>query len=486
MSFSSCILSEKLTGKIHTSEMRDVAAQYEKQGLPSEQALQRAVEDKLELAIMDEKRIVAAVRSAWEAQGGKMKKPRAAKAPAAAPTIEPEANDPLAAQRERAAWIPAGELKTYTPKEAEAEWKRSSAGFKRAIMGRVGRQSDDPITAKDWADLTPAERKLMHAALNEDFYTGAWYTNTKGARVTRNWMPKPVEKTAEELADEAGAARWEALSFDARESIMYPLGLKPAEAGQAKFAAWDKMGLEFRAKIIDYWAKLEATAAREQAAALAPIIPTPLEDDKPAPTNAEMPAELRERGADNKIFTQDAAEKARARLRSKLGRLNSGIDPELFQDGIILAGYHIEAGARTFAAYAKAMLEDLGENVRPYLRSFYEGVRHYPGIDGKAMSTGEEIDAHLAAEAAPLPEAIKKVVGTAPKVAKKAKAGKGNPTLRGDYGVEHIDGYTETDEFPAGPAGDYPTGGVKDAFLKDAARYLKAVEAYLVERCCLS
>jgi hypothetical protein len=40
------------------------------------------------------------------------------------------------------------------------------------------------------------------------------------------------------------------------------------------------------------------------------------------------------------------------------------------QAGITLAGYHIEKGARTFTAFAKAMVEDLGEGIRPYLRSW--------------------------------------------------------------------------------------------------------------------
>lgn len=92
----------------------------------------------------------------------------------------------------------------------------------------------------------------------------------------------------------------------------------------------------------------------------------------------------------NTIFTEDAAAKARARLKSKLGRLNSGIDPEMMMDGITLAGYHIEKGARTFAAYARAMIEDLGDGVKPYLKSWYMGVKYDPraasfdGMDGAA------------------------------------------------------------------------------------------------------
>lgn len=95
----------------------------------------------------------------------------------------------------------------------------------------------------------------------------------------------------------------------------------------------------------------------------------------------------------NTIFTEDAYLKAREILRKKLGQLNSGLDPEMMQAGIMAAGYHIEKGARTFAAYAKAMLEDLGDSVRPYLKSWYMGVKYDPraaGLDG--MSTAAEVE----------------------------------------------------------------------------------------------
>ena len=95
----------------------------------------------------------------------------------------------------------------------------------------------------------------------------------------------------------------------------------------------------------------------------------------------------------NKVFTEDAAEKARALLRSKLSQLNSGIDPEIMQAGITLAGYHIEKGARTFAAYAQAMVADLGDVVKPYLKSWYMGLKYDPraaGFDGMSVATDVE------------------------------------------------------------------------------------------------
>jgi len=95
----------------------------------------------------------------------------------------------------------------------------------------------------------------------------------------------------------------------------------------------------------------------------------------------------------NKIFTADKVAAARERLKSKLNTLNSGIDPELLQDGMTLAGAYIESEMRTFGEYSDAMIQDLGDKVRPYLRSFYEAVRHYPGLDTNGMTAVSELDA---------------------------------------------------------------------------------------------
>ena len=97
-------------------------------------------------------------------------------------------------------------------------------------------------------------------------------------------------------------------------------------------------------------------------------------------------------GKKNKVFTESAADKARALIKSKLGTLNSGIDPELMSAGVTMAGYHIEAGARKFIDFADAMIEDLGAEITPYLRSFYESVRYYPGADATGMDDATTAD----------------------------------------------------------------------------------------------
>ena len=91
--------------------------------------------------------------------------------------------------------------------------------------------------------------------------------------------------------------------------------------------------------------------------------------------------------ADNKIFTQDKVEAARARIKSKLGQLNSGVDPELFVDGMTIAGAYIESGVRNFKQFAKTMVDDFGSEIKPYLLSFWEGARNYPNLDNTGMTS---------------------------------------------------------------------------------------------------
>jgi N12 class adenine-specific DNA methylase len=391
--------------------------------------------------------------------------------PAPAPTkstksTKSKATKEAAAAPAAPAPVRPADIKTYTAKEAQAEWTDSREYKRGVVMARVDRRD---LAAKSWEELTADERKLAHEALDGDFDSPSWYINNKGVQINKGSMPAIAQKSDAELADERGAQHWAAIHPNERHSALLNLGMGIGEqADQAKYSQWHQMGAEVRAGLV---AQFDRKAQPQAGSA----------EDLPAPTNAEAPAAERTRGANNKIFTAEAAEKARAVLRAKLGQLNSGIDPELMQAGIMLAGFHIEAGARSFIDFSRHMIADIGENMRPFLRSFYEGVRHYPGIDGKDMTPGAEIDAILAAEAAPVPAPLAKVVGTAPKVEKKSKAEPGNAALRGDYGVEHIDGYAETDEFPADNNGDYPKGGVKGAFLKNAQRYLKDVAGNLMD-----
>jgi hypothetical protein len=90
------------------------------------------------------------------------------------------------------------------------------------------------------------------------------------------------------------------------------------------------------------------------------------------------PEASKEWGANNTLVSKDRAAELRDRLKKKLGQLNAGIDPEMLAIGAELAAFHIEAGARRFADFARTMAQDLDtplESLRPYLRSWYNGAR---------------------------------------------------------------------------------------------------------------
>jgi len=148
----------------------------------------------------------------------------------------------------------------------------------------------------------------------------------------------------------------------------------------------------------------------------------PVKDESPAApeAKAEQPAAKQTKpagyGASNKLVTADRAAELRAKLKAKLNgsQLNSGIDPEILAMGTELAVFHIEAGVRRFADFARTMAADLDmpmEKIRPYLRSFYNGARDMmedanlsiEGMDGpdEVRAALRQLDAGDTAPAAP-------------------------------------------------------------------------------------
>lgn len=180
----------------------------------------------------------------------------------------------------------------------------------------------------------------------------------------------------------------------------------------------------------------------------------------------------RQAATTNTVFTDDMAEKAREVLKRKLkdklpgyspGGKQAGsapmLDPEVMLAGITLAGYHIERGARTFAAYARTMLADLGDEVRPSLKSWYMAVKYDPraaAFSGEMSSAAfvEEFDlSHLAA-----PSDTPALESQPPK----ADTGEANGTSAATRDLDSA-GPGPLEGAPAGdvraPAGERPAGG---------------------------
>lgn len=90
----------------------------------------------------------------------------------------------------------------------------------------------------------------------------------------------------------------------------------------------------------------------------------------------------------NRLVTDERYAELRERMRKKLlGQMNIGIDPEILAIGTEMAVYHLEKGSRKFAEYAKAMIADLGDSIRPYLKAFYNGAGDLPEVLENGFNT---------------------------------------------------------------------------------------------------
>lgn len=111
---------------------------------------------------------------------------------------------------------------------------------------------------------------------------------------------------------------------------------------------------------------------------------------------AEQPKQGEKKAKGKWVDDTDAArfEELRQRLHKKLnGQLNMGIDPEAFSIGVEMSYLMLKHGARKFGDFARRMIEALGENVRPYLKSFYNGARDLPEMADyeKEMTPYDEV-----------------------------------------------------------------------------------------------
>ncbi len=280
----------------------------------------------------------------------------------------------------------------------------------------------DPVknsykTFKEWFDDADMPEKMPDGTW-VDLETGLKYEGASDQKIEKTWAERQAIKRSNELQrvmrsiDEAKRNQVKSLSLkDVSDRIkklvanqntaLKKIGVSKESANLTRMvndlsefgeqiqsdieiagnvSLLTKKSKDIKDKFLQF-TELNSEASREQNRV---IKAAPQEQQKPAPKPVEASPKPSTEAAEkpqvkaNTIFTEDAAAAARARLKAKLGRLNSGIDPEMLMDGITLAGYHIEQGARTFTAYAKAMIEDLGDGVKPYLKSWYMAISFDP------------------------------------------------------------------------------------------------------------
>lgn len=106
-------------------------------------------------------------------------------------------------------------------------------------------------------------------------------------------------------------------------------------------------------------------------------------------------------GDADKLRFEELRKKLKQNIRSEKndidnsGDMSTGYNAELYSTGIELTSLYFKAGVHGFADYAREMISDMGEDVIPYLGSFYEGAKRLPGIKGAFDST-DTVDYHIA------------------------------------------------------------------------------------------
>ena len=68
------------------------------------------------------------------------------------------------------------------------------------------------------------------------------------------------------------------------------------------------------------------------------------------------------------------------------------LDSRVIKAGFDLTRYYILAGTRSFSDYTQKMVEEYGDDIKPYLMSWYLAVRYYPGFDPTGMDTADQIN----------------------------------------------------------------------------------------------
>ena len=93
------------------------------------------------------------------------------------------------------------------------------------------------------------------------------------------------------------------------------------------------------------------------------------------------------------LVSDERMQELKGRMKKKLrGQLNAGVDPEVLAIGLELAVGYIDRGLSKFSRFAETLINDLGEEVRPYIKAFYNGARDMPELVESGLSA--EMDSY--------------------------------------------------------------------------------------------
>lgn len=263
--------------------------------------------------------------------------------------------DEMSRERQSEARFWAKEMKGWYDRK-QGGWmlrsKEDADKFVEKVFGDMQSESYDLITMKK---VTDGEVSFSEP-VKEDEYSPVWQyvvhvdKETGRTEITRDDVSVPIP---------IGDARFTIQATSPQE--MLDILRNPLNGLQHAFEAVG-VTLENRVKTM----KMDAAIKNQ---------PLPIKEESTNPSG-------------NKLVSDERYAELRERMKQKLrGQMNMGIDPEILAIGTEMAVYHIEKGARKFAEYAKAMIADLGDAIRPYLKAFYNGARDLPEMQSEGLTS---------------------------------------------------------------------------------------------------
>jgi len=89
---------------------------------------------------------------------------------------------------------------------------------------------------------------------------------------------------------------------------------------------------------------------------------------------AKMNPTSKDFGLQNKVFTKENFEQAKASFKQKMSGFHSGVDPTALKEIVDIGGFYFEGGLRNFNLWSKKMIDEFGEKIKPYLSAAWKHI----------------------------------------------------------------------------------------------------------------
>lgn len=272
-------------------------------------------------------------------------------------------------------------------------WSGLSLDQRKAAVSRAGVDASH-ARKRVWAGIPQSARLRLEPALRPRrgevgmmLANGETVTTNTGRETTP--FPNPQKRNSSQAVD-----RWLLQNaLDEARSRGDAFNARQFEANLARPSQADKDSAEAYLFDPDFVFDVPRPIIRPLAAPAASPSPAP----QAAPVAEAPPTPPSDRPAPNYLVSDARREELRKRLKDKLrNQVSAGIDPEIIAIGAELTVASIERGVRRFMDVAAELSRDLEmslRELRPYLRSWYNGARDMMEDGGMSTEGMDNADA---------------------------------------------------------------------------------------------